>query len=787
MPIAPHELDRALRTLKTRGAPGSDGLSPWMLKHGGDEGKAAILALLSFLWRHGVWPPILSEGIVSYIKKPGAGKSAINLDHCRPITLLQVVAKLMESILQRRLARHIEDGGLFNDAQTGFREGRSTIDNLFILTETMRQRATRDKDTVLVFIDIKSAYDRIDRNLLFDVLAQRMGVHGRLYRILHVMFERVPRCVRVEQFFSKWFNLDLSVPQGSVLSPLLFNILVNEVARALEAAGLGTAVPGTARRLFARLYADDIVLVLHHPDRVNDALRLLGEVGDRWRLKFSGAKTKVVLVTTSAAAKAAHAQRSWTLQEQRVEAAAEWRYLGVHLGLLLLDDAGNFVGLDWSSTVAEKIKSVIYKAFGLRSEAGPLGHATWAGGRFFKQLIMPSVEFALEVMDITMPQLRMLSQATVQALRYLLVGSTRNQQRFTAPFLLGEVGMMDLLHRVRELRLRFFRRLSYVGTEYPALLQPNLLRDTFRVRRSIFEGRHWARGRLAPRAIDAEVQAIDSSSICLTYLADCHYADLDPPWRPLAAAEPGEDPPSSTSARLAWNRQVRQALWIKAAADWRRKSALSMRRGGGKTGFEFVQRGPHPSGFLLRHGNYIGRYIKFCLRAGCLPVAEELHRLDRARYSNHCDLCLHARLHQLPVTESGVHFVLDCPSLAAHRGRLFHDLAVLLIDYPLVGRLLREPDQDPTVRLAILLDPGAPTWPRAMPAPEHATLESLPILGRALAELPHSVRVRMHSLVTAFLVDIWFRRAALLAILLGRKEEEADALCLLIRPIDTRR
>jgi len=125
--------------------------------------------------------------------------------------------------------------------------------------------------------------------------------------------------------------------------------------------------------------------------------------------------------------------------------------------------------------------------------------------------------------------------------------------------------------------------------------------------------------------------------------------------------------------------------------------------------------------------------------------------------------------------------------LAARRGRLFHDLAVVLIDYPFVDRLLREPDQDPAVRLAVLLDPGAPTWPRAMPTPEHATLESLPILGRALAELPYSVRVRMHSLVTAFLVDIWFRRADLLATLLGRKEEEADALCLLIRPIDTRR
>ena len=95
------------------------------------------------------------------------------------ITLLSVVGKVYTAILNARVTEWAERNNKFVEEQAGFREGRSTIDHLFILTEVIRSRKEQRKDTYCAFLDLKKAYDTIPRDTIWERLHQ-VGIKGKM-------------------------------------------------------------------------------------------------------------------------------------------------------------------------------------------------------------------------------------------------------------------------------------------------------------------------------------------------------------------------------------------------------------------------------------------------------------------------------------------------------------------------------------------------------------------------------------------------------------------------------
>src|SRR5689334_17638323 len=96
--------------------------------------------------------------------------------------------------------------------------GRSTIDHLFVLTETIRSRRDQRKDTYCAFLDLKKAYDTILGNTIWKRLHQ-VGIKGKMQRVLRSLYDRVQSCVVMEGELTEWFHVNVGLRQGCMLSP----------------------------------------------------------------------------------------------------------------------------------------------------------------------------------------------------------------------------------------------------------------------------------------------------------------------------------------------------------------------------------------------------------------------------------------------------------------------------------------------------------------------------------------------------------------------------------------
>merc|ERR1712105_61366 len=148
------------------------------------------------------------------------------------------VAKVYSSILNKRLQKYLESNNLLAEEQNGFRVGRSCIDHIFVLCTILRNRKILGKDSFLCFIDYKKAFDSVDRNLLLFKLSN-IGVNGHMYRAISSLYSNPKSRVILQDYSTEYFDCPIGVKQGDCLSPTLFAIFVNDLAREIKESGIG--------------------------------------------------------------------------------------------------------------------------------------------------------------------------------------------------------------------------------------------------------------------------------------------------------------------------------------------------------------------------------------------------------------------------------------------------------------------------------------------------------------------------------------------------------------------
>ena len=181
----------------------------------------------------------------------------------RGITLTSAVYKLYCNILNERLSKWVENNNKLMDCQNGFRKHRSTLDHLSTLTGIIETRKLQQKSTFVCFVDFRKAYNTINRRLLWLKLKE-IGINGKIFKSLQAIYENIKCSVRINGHYTDWFDVDTGLKQGYLLSPLVFNLHINDLIIALEAAGLGIDLDGTT--VSALLYADDLALIAEIED-----------------------------------------------------------------------------------------------------------------------------------------------------------------------------------------------------------------------------------------------------------------------------------------------------------------------------------------------------------------------------------------------------------------------------------------------------------------------------------------------------------------------------------------
>lgn len=117
----------------------------------------------------------------------------------------------------------VEGKGILVEEQAGFRKQRSTVDQLYIMYEVIKNRYP--KKTYCCFLDIQKAYDRVWREGLWMKM-YKYGIRGKMWRVIKNMYRRVESCVLVNGKTTNFFEIEVGVRQGCMISPMLFLLLL---------------------------------------------------------------------------------------------------------------------------------------------------------------------------------------------------------------------------------------------------------------------------------------------------------------------------------------------------------------------------------------------------------------------------------------------------------------------------------------------------------------------------------------------------------------------------------
>ncbi|KAL6420056.1 hypothetical protein ACFW04_011913 [Cataglyphis niger] len=112
--------------------------------------------------------------------------------------LMEVALKVYASVLTNRLSNEVEKKGLVLQNQTGFRKGLGTMDNIFILNYLMNRQLGKKKDKLAFFIDLKAAFDSVNRRKLVEAMSERRVKEGLVRRSEDILRETRNRMRRGE-------------------------------------------------------------------------------------------------------------------------------------------------------------------------------------------------------------------------------------------------------------------------------------------------------------------------------------------------------------------------------------------------------------------------------------------------------------------------------------------------------------------------------------------------------------------------------------------------------------
>ena len=253
-----------------------------MLKEGGDELVKAIHNLFHKSWEIGSVPADWKIAAVKFVKKPGK-KSYHQASSYRPISLTSSMGKCLERIIVTRLNAFAEHKKLFDEEQEGFRKYRGTTLALLRLTQDIFKGFNKNKHTMAIFIDMEKAYDTVWRERLMVKLA-RMGINGNMWKWLNSFMKgRKAKCT-LKKFDGEMFETIMGLPQGSVLSPVLFNLFIADMLKSVLANKVKFADDATIWKT-----GDDIREIAAELEL---DLNKIKQWVHKWRMKINVSKTE---------------------------------------------------------------------------------------------------------------------------------------------------------------------------------------------------------------------------------------------------------------------------------------------------------------------------------------------------------------------------------------------------------------------------------------------------------------------------------------------------------------
>ena len=229
-PTTPVEIIDLISSFKKNKATGPNSIPNKILHLVSDKISYPISNLINLSFGMGKFPTSIKQAKITPVHKKG---SRLNVDNYRPISLLSNINKIFEKLMYKRIYNFLSVQQSFFEMQFGFREKHSTFHALASLTELVRESLDKNKFVCGIFIDLKKAFDTVDHKILLKKL-EYYGIRGLSNDWFRSYLTDRKQFVSINGYDSDMLGVNIGVPQGSVLGPLLFLIYINDFHLAIK-------------------------------------------------------------------------------------------------------------------------------------------------------------------------------------------------------------------------------------------------------------------------------------------------------------------------------------------------------------------------------------------------------------------------------------------------------------------------------------------------------------------------------------------------------------------------
>ena len=304
--ITTSEVSASINWMANNKAPGVDGFTPEIIKKSLHKIVIPLTQLYNALLEFGYFPDAWKEGFAIFIPKPNSESKTKTVKDFRPITLLNVLAKVLERLLIGRINKFLLSNNKLNPRQDGFSKQKSTLHSLHSFRNFVMKNAKNNRSTVAIFLDISGAFDNACWQLIIESLINKDCPNYLINLVISYFQDR--KVVTNSHNSKLEKTLTQGAPQGSCCGPSLWNILLDSIFQ----------IPQIENKLdrddfYLKAFADDICLgfafdnqkkLQNHTNKlereIEETLDAIYSWGNAHYLDFNIKKTKALAFKSSA-------------------------------------------------------------------------------------------------------------------------------------------------------------------------------------------------------------------------------------------------------------------------------------------------------------------------------------------------------------------------------------------------------------------------------------------------------------------------------------------------------
>ena len=376
------EVNEVINSMNNKKAPGWDNVTAESIKHGGMDMANTITKLCNIITRMEYIPWHYKIGILITI--PKGNKNKAYQDNYRGITLLPVLAKILEKCYMKRIEAWAREHHIIINIQGATQEKCSSMHTAWVVKETIASNREKGKTTYIGLLDIRKAFDTVWQDGMLSTIYE-VGLRGKIWRMIRLLYQDFTCKVLIGGKRSGDIRALRGIHQGAPCSMWFFALFLNDLLQSLQSFYPGIKLCGLTVNCVA--FADDITLMASCKTDLQSLFDIAHRYSVKWHFEFNPTKCVAMVFGRDL--------------QNRMDMKLGGHVLKMsdnepHLGNVLATSS-----MQERAFINKRIQScqpVCYAAQSLGSKCVPVTPVVTS--RLYKSACIPKLCYAVEVMDI---------------------------------------------------------------------------------------------------------------------------------------------------------------------------------------------------------------------------------------------------------------------------------------------------------------------------------------------------------------------------------------------------